>query len=395
MKVLQINSVSGIKSTGRICTDIADVLISKGHDCKIASGREAAPDKYKDITIYTDTSFGVKLHAIQSRIFDNAGFARKQATRKFISRIREFNSDIIHLHNIHGYFINVEELFFYLLEVNKPVIWTLHDGWAFTGHCTYPSRANCDKWKEGCFKCPQKRSYPKSFLVDSSKKNYNMKKRLFTNLKNMTIVTPSQWLADYVGESFLSKYPIEIIHNGIDTNIFSHRESSFRVDNSLENKKVILGVASPWGKRKGLDDFIELSKQLKESYCIVLVGITDKQRRRIPKEIITIGQINNPLELAKIYSAADVFVNLTYADNYPTVNLEAQSCGTPTITYKTGGSVESVPNCQVVGQGDIQGVKNLIYSICEKGQYLLFDRNAFERQKVFERYVELYNSKMI
>ncbi len=394
MKVLQINSVCGIRSTGRICTDIADVLKQNGDECLIAYGREDVPEKYRGISLRTDTEIGTKLHALQSRIFDNAGFARRKATAKFIDSMQSFDPDIIHLHNIHGYFINIEELFQYLKTAGKPVIWTLHDCWAFTGHCTYPDRINCEKWESQCFDCEQKKQYPKSFFLDSSRKNFELKKNLFAHVENMTIVTPSHWLADFVKDSFLREYPVEVIHNGIDTKVFSHRESDFRQKFALTDKKIVLGVASSWGKSKGLDDFIAMSKELSDDYRIVLVGVTEKQKQQLPPAIIAIERTNSAVELAEIYSAADVFVNPTYADNYPTVNLEAQSCGTPVITYRTGGSVESVPEEQVVEQGNVVQLMNCIYDVCEEGKFLIRDRSDFDCQRAFAQYIQLYKSKI-
>lgn len=394
MKVLQINSVCGIRSTGRICTDIADVLKQNADECLIAYGRENVPERYRSICIRTDTEIGVKFHVLQSRIFDNAGFARKNATAKFIDKLRTFDPDIIHLHNIHGYFINVEELFQYLKTAGKPVIWTLHDCWSFTGHCTHPDRKHCPKWRSQCFDCEQKKQYPKSYFMDASRKNFELKKRLFTSIDNMTIVTPSQWLADLVRESFLGEYPIEVIHNGIDTTVFSCRESDFRQKFALMDKKIVLGVASSWGKSKGLNDFIAMSQELSDDYRIVLVGVTKKQKQLLPPKITAIERTNSAVELAEIYSAADVFVNPTYADNYPTVNLEAQACGTPVITYKTGGSVESVPDMQVVEQGNIAQLMNCIYDVCRDGKFLLRDKSEFDCQKAFTRYIELYKSKI-
>lgn len=395
MRVLQINSVCGIKSTGRICTDLAEVLKKSGNECLIAYGRENVPDKYKDICTKIDTDSGIRLHALNARLFDNTGFVRRQATNKFIRMLSDFAPDIIHLHNIHGYYINVEELFHYLRRSGKPIVWTLHDCWAFTGHCTHPDRINCEKWREQCFRCGQKKQYPTSLFFDKSEKNYNLKKNLFTSIENMTIVTPSQWLANIVKESFLKDYPVEVIHNGIDTTAFSNRTSDFRKKYFLENKKIVLGVASTWGKSKGLNDFVEMSTKLSEDYHIVLVGINEKQKKILPQNILAIERTNSVEELAQIYSAADVFVNPTYADNYPTVNLEAQACGTPTITYNTGGSVESVPNAQVVDQGDVNQLIQCVYRVCKDGEFIIRDRNTFDHQKTFEKYLELYKSKMM
>lgn len=382
MKILQINSVCGIRSTGRICTDLADVLEQNGHECKIAYGREIVPEKYQKYAIRIGSDFDVKRHAIQSRFFDNTGFGSKHATVKFIEWVKEYDPDVIHLHNIHGYYINIEILFNYLANANKPVIWTLHDCWTFTGHCAYYSYVKCDKWKTGCFNCPQKRSYPLSILFDQSKQNWLKKKALFTSIKNMILVTPSKWLANEVKQSFLRKYPVNVIPNGIDLNVFKPTSSDFREKNGLVGKKIILGVASIWDKRKGLNDFFELSKILDDNYKIVLVGLSKNQMNDLPKNILAISRTNNVKELAEIYSSADVLFNPTYEDNYPTVNLEAQACGTPVITYRTGGSVESVPEENIVKQGEFQIVNTLFNS--------LKTNKVVDKKEIAKAYLNIY-----
>ena len=381
MKVLQINSVCGIRSTGRICTDLADVLLQDGHECKIAYGRESVPEKYRKIAVRIGNDLDAKMHALQSRIFDNAGFGSRLATEKFIEWVKEYNPDIIHLHNIHGYYINIEVLFKYLAESNKPVIWTLHDCWAFTGHCAYYSYVKCDKWKTGCFNCPQKKRYPSSLLWDSSKQNWQKKKALFTSVKNMTLVTPSKWLANEVKKSFLSNYPMKVIANGIDLDVFKPTPSDFKEKNGLVGKKIILGVASSWSECKGLKDFIELSKILDEKYKIVLVGLSGNQIKELPENVMAISRTNNVKELAEIYTAADIFFNPTYEDNFPTVNLEAQACGTPVITYRTGGCVESVPKKNVVEQGLYKDVLSNHPNLANK---------VMDKQKASRCYFELY-----
>ena len=381
MRVLQINSVCGIRSTGRICTDLADVLLQDGHECKIAYGRESVPEKYRKIAVRIGNDLDAKMHALQSRIFDNAGFGSRLATEKFIEWVKEYNPDIIHLHNIHGYYINIEVLFKYLAESNKPVIWTLHDCWACTGHCAYFSYVKCDKWKTGCFNCPQKKRYPLSLLWDASKQNWQKKKALFTSVKNMTLVTPSKWLANEVKKSFLSNYPMNVIANGIDLDVFKPTPSDFKEKNGLVGKKIILGVASSWSECKGLKDFIELSKILDEKYKIVLVGLSGNQIKELPENVMAISRTNNVKELAEIYTAADIFFNPTYEDNFPTVNLEAQACGTPVITYRTGGSVESVPEKNVVEQGLYKDVLSNHPNLSNK---------VMNKQKASRCYFELY-----
>ena len=387
MKVLIINSVCGIKSTGRIATDLADMLTEKGHTVKIAYGREEVPEKYKGYAVKIGNEWDVRLHALEARLFDNAGFGSKNATLKFLEWVREFAPDIIHLHNLHGYYINVELLFKFLKEYKKPVIWTLHDCWAFTGHCAHFDLCKCYKWKTECNKCPQKKEYPASIFLDNSRKNYRNKKKAFQGVDNMVIVTPSNWLAGLVKESFLQEYETRVINNGIDLAMFKPTEGEFREKYKLENKIIILGVASAWGVRKGLVDFIELRKLLDRRYEIVLVGVSEEDKNILPNGMLGITRTDSVRELAEIYTTADIFLNLTYEDTYPTVNLEAQACGTPVITYRTGGSVESVPIEQVANQGDLNGLADLIVKYEGKKTSI---QGFYDKNVAFEKYIELY-----
>lgn len=387
MKVLMINSVCGIKSTGRIATDLADMLTEKGHTVKIAYGREEVPEKYKGYAVRIGNEWDVRLHGLEARLFDNAGFGSKKATLKFLEWVREFAPDIIHLHNLHGYYINVELLFKFLKEYKRPVIWTLHDCWAFTGHCSYFDLCQCYKWKTECKQCPQKKEYPASILFDNSRNNYRNKKAAFQEVDNMVIVTPSNWLADLVKESFLREYETRVINNGIDLTLFKPTEGEFREKYKLGNKIIVLGVASVWEVRKGLVDFIELRKLLDKRYEIVLVGVSEEDKNILPYGMLGITRTDSVRELAEIYTAADIFLNLTYEDNYPTVNLEAQACGTPVITYRTGGSVESVPEEQVANQGDLKSVVELIVKYEGKKTSV---QSFYDKNVAFEEYIELY-----
>lgn len=366
MKLLLVNGVCGIKSTGRIVTDIAKQYISNGYECRIAYGRESAPEKFADISYRIGSDPEVYLNAAKARFIDNDGFSSVKSTKEFIKWADEFDPDILWLHNLHGYYINVELLFNWIKSrENMEVRWTLHDCWPFTGHCAHFSYAKCEKWKTQCNNCCQKNEYPTSLLLDRSCFNYKKKKELFCGIKNMTVITPSYWLAGLVKESFLGEYPIEVIHNEIDKSVFKPTKSDFRSEYGLQNKKIVLGVASAWSDKKGLRDFIKLSELLDESFAVVLVGISEKQKRIIPDKIICINKTNSAEDLAGIYSEADVFLNLTYEDTYPTVNLEAQACGTPCITYKTGGSVESVPDDCIVEQGDFDTLISKITKFTE------------------------------
>ncbi len=386
MKLLQINSVCGIRSTGRICTDIATALTAAGHDCRIGYGREQVPANYQSYAMRIGTKWSVRLDGILSRLFDTAGFGNKRATKAFIKQIEHYKPDVIHLHNLHGYYVHVGVLFDYLKKAGKPVVWTLHDCWGFTGHCT--DLNGCDKWKTGCFDCPKHQRYPSSY-TDHSRRNYPRKKQTFCGVPNLTIVTPSAWLGDLVSQSFLGEYPVKVIHNGIDTTVFKPTESDFRERHGLQEKTIVLGVASGWGAGKGLYDFHALADSLGAAYQVVLVGMTAEQKQALPANILGVERTNSTKELAEIYTAADVFVNPTYNDNYPTVNLEAQACGTPVITYETGGSVESVPPENVVPCGDKQA---LIRRIQEGGWQLKSGLNPDKRTMV-EQYLELYSQR--
>lgn len=395
MRVLQINSVCGYGSTGRIAIDIYKILEEKGHECLIAFGRGSAPEGLNTLRI--GTKFDIYMHAAKTRLLDRHGFGSTKATGEFIKKIKEYNPDVIHLHNIHGYYINMELLFDYLKEANKPVVWTLHDCWAFTGHCAHFDYIGCEKWKTGCLRCPQKKSYPASIIKDNSKNNYESKKKLFTGVRNMTIVTPSNWLAGLVKESFLKEYNIKVINNGIDLNTFKPAESDFRRKMNLNEKFIILGVANVWNEWKGLEYFIELSKLIDSDSRIVLVGLNGRQIKNLPQNAIGIKRTNNAEELAKIYTAADVYVNPTLEDNFPTTNLEALACGTPVITYNTGGSIECVDeSCGIVVEkehiGDLARAIDKIRLNSVDRIYCTGKAKEFDKNVKFNSYMGLYEN---
>ena len=358
MRVLLINSVCGTGSTGRICADIAREYENNGDEVRIAFGRSfSVPERYLKFAVPVGSPLSVKINALKSRFFDNEGLNAKNATKKFLKWADEYDPDLLWLHNLHGYYINYELLFKWIKSRPRmKVKWTLHDCWAFTGHCTYFSAAGCDEWTTRCIKCPQRNQYPKSLFLDNCKRNFDRKKSAFCGVEDMTLITPSKWLADLVKKSFLKDYPVEVRYNAIDKSVFKPTPSAFREKYWIGDKTVVLGVASVWDRRKGFDDFIKLSEMLDGRYVIVLVGLNEKQMNNLPDNVIGIARTDSVEELAGIYTAADVFLNLTYEDNYPTVNLESQACGTPCVTYRTGGSVESVPNENVVDQGDLTGI---------------------------------------
>ena len=389
MRVLMINSVCGIRSTGRICTDIAKMLTLRGDDCKVAYGREEVPSNLQRFAVRIGNDIGVKCHVAMARAFDNVGYGSKVATKKFLKWVDEYKPDIIHLHNLHGYYLHIELLFNYLKKKKIPVVWTLHDCWPLTGHCAHFDACGCDRWESGCYHCPQKACYPSSFFFDRSKANYLKKKELFTGLENMTIVTPSQWLANLVKRSFLREYPVRVMHNGIDLSVFQPQESDFRIRYGLQNKIIFLGAATSWGRAKGLYDFYQMNEIKAENEVIVLVGLTKEQISALPAGIVGVSRTNCAQELAEIYTAADVFINPTYQETFGLTNIEAQACGTPSVTYFTGGSPEGVPESNVVERGDVEALLRKARETVKSKR--IMDVSNFAQETCFEKYIGLYH----
>ena len=436
-RVLFINSFCGSGSTGKICLNLAKEYESKGYEAKIAFGRDPLPEDAVQYAIRIGTKKDYIVHALKARILDSVGFESKKATKNFLKWADKYDPDILWLHNLHGYYINVELLFEWIKSrPNMVVKWTLHDCWPFTGHCAYFSYINCEQWKKQCCNCLELKKYPICYTSGNVRKNFERKKNSFTGVANLTLITPSKWLSNIVKQSFLKEYKTNVVYNNIDKEIFRPTISSFREELGLIGKKVILGVANVWDERKGLRDFYKLSKMLNHDYAIVLVGMNKKQINRLPNDVKGFVCVSNPTqyihifnydentiknssegaflktkatnqdfnnikqsqtkdmkkteidgnviipqnvesiyeaitgniwlyerensdhvscivciertdsskELAKIYTSADYFVNPTYQDNYPTVNLEAIACGLRVITYDTGGCKETIIN---------------------------------------------------
>lgn len=396
-KILQINTVINSGSTGRITEEIGQLAIKAGWKSYIAYGRNERPSQSELIKV--GNHWDNKIHGLQTRLFDKHGLASSRATNNFIKQIEKIKPDIIHLHNIHGYFLNYEILFNFLKISNTPVVWTLHDCWPFTGHCTYFTYVGCNKWETECFNCPQKTKYPASFLIDRSKKNYNQKKELFNSLTNVTMVPVSKWMSGILKQSFLHKYPVKVIHNGINSEAFKpYNYSEFRSKYGLGEKFVLLGVANMWDHRKGMRDFIELSKRLDSNFQIVLVGLTKKQIENLPKNILGIEVTDSVEALAKIYSTSDVFINPTYEDNFPTTNIESLACGTPVITYNVGGSPEAIDEKTgiVVEKGNINKLVVALIQAQQNGKHFYSEacvnraQRLYKKEDRFMEYIELY-----
>lgn len=397
--LLQINVTANWGSTGRIAEDIGRTAIEHGWDSYIAYGRYVSPSQSRLIKV--GNKYDAYAHYLRNRLFDGEGLGSQHATRRLIGQIKDLSPDIIHLHNIHDHWLNYPILFEYLAGADTPVVWTQHDHWALTGHCCYiPS--GCEKWRTSCCDCPLQ----KKKLFDRSRRNYLQKKELFASLKSLTLVPVSEWLGTQVLESFYKGCDIKVIHNGIDIEMFSPQISNVRFKYDIDGKKIVLGVASEWSTRKGLDDFYKLAQLLPEEYIIIIIGKILGKRNDIngaSYKMRFIDRTQNAQELAQLYSAAMVFVNPTYQDNYPTTNLEAMSCGTPVITYRTGGSPEAITpeTGWVVEQGNIHSIAKIIMKLAQMNEGERFaQRKAcreravkfFNKNERFEEYIKLYEA---
>lgn len=400
MKVFEVNSWD-YGSTGKIMLQIAETARQSGFFVKTCSSRFNGRKKLLSQEdnknhIYFGSFVSFALHYILGCKFGLLGFFSFFSTIRLLWKIKKTNCSLIHLHNLHDYSINLPLLFHFIKKNNIPVIWTLHDCWCFTGRCPHFIMQRCNKWEKGCYDCPYpKKSYPPSD-IDTSNMMWKCKRQLFMGIEKCMIITPSHWLADLVKRSFLKDYPVKVINNGINLSVFKPIESDFREQHGLTDKKIILGVAFGWGKRKGLDVFIELDRRLSDDYRIVLVGTDGCVDKQLPANIISIHRTQNQKELAQIYTAADVFANPTREDSYPTVNMESIACGTPVVTFRTGGSPEILDETcgSVVDCDDIDAMEFEIRRICEEKPYsldaCLKRARSFDMNDRFKEYVETY-----
>lgn len=396
MKIVQINTGIGFGSIGRIEDQIGSLVEKEGGICYYAHGSRyivhSSPNAIK-----VGPKFEDYIHYGISLITGRDGIGSKCSTKRLVRKLTEIKPDIVHLHNIHGYYINYKILFEYLSKSNTPVVWTFHDCWPITGHCPYFDKVNCIKWKTECYDCPLCHEFPKSLIFDQSSYNYNSKKSAFISVKNLNIVPVSSWLGDIVKESFLKDANIRVIHNGIDIDVFKPTSSNLRERLGVDpNKKIILGIASGWDERKGFSDFVKLA--LEGEWQIVMVGDFEVDASRLPLSVIHIKNTNSQKELAELYSIADVFINPTYSDNFPTTNIEALACGTPVITYKTGGSPEALDENTgiVVPQGNLTELINAIKKITSVSKTVYSNKcreravKFYNKDSCFKEYINLY-----
>ncbi len=406
-RLLQINPVLRTStSTGRIMQEIGDCAMAAGWDSYVAYSR--GRDGVRPCTSHivpVGNKLDVAIHGLQTRFLDRHGLGSTSATRAFVHRLEQLKPDIVHIHNIHGYFLNYPILFRYLRESGVPVVWTVHDCWLYTGHCYYYTYAGCNRWQTGCHNCPQRTLFPKSWMMDRSHRNYADKRRAFTSLppEQLTIVPVSEWMEGELRKSFFKDYPMRVIHNGIDLSTFRPQPTDDVVQRyGLEGRSVVLGLASIWCKEKGWDDLMALSRKLQRDEVLVMVGVTPAQQRLLPEGVVGIRRTENVAQLAALYAAATAFVNPTWQDNYPTVNLEAIACGTPVVTYRTGGSIESITPAtgRVVEQGDVDGLLRAVREIRSLGADHFrqpcrqFAEANFEKTERYADYIKLYQEIM-
>jgi putative colanic acid biosynthesis glycosyltransferase len=400
-KVIQINPVVKNGSTGRIVEQIGLVAINGGWESYIAyGGRPRNTSKSRLIKI--GTYFDQLIHALHTRFFDNHGFASVHATKRFIKILEQIKPDLIHLHNIHGYFLNLTILFDYIVNKGIPVIWTLHDFWPVTGHCSFFSDINCEKWKAGCHHCPKKKYYPKSICIDNSEKNYYLKRKIFCSLKNISIISVSKWEENILRQSYLSKYPIFTIYNGVDLEIFKPMggTDSLRSKLKIANKYVLLALATTWGARKGWYDYLKLSKILPEEYIIVLVGLPWRKMKDLPKNIMGIKRTESVNELVSYYSMADIVLNLSYQETFGLTTVEGLACGTPCIVYNRTASPELIipETGYIVEPGNIEQILQAIQRIVKNGKLHYSENCRLHAMRYFDvndrylEYLELYRS---
>ncbi|MGM9741755.1 MAG: glycosyltransferase [Candidatus Cryptobacteroides sp.] len=414
-KLLQINPVLRTStSTGRIMKEIGELAMANGWESYVAysKGRDGLPES-TSIPVPVGSRASVAWHGLQTRVLDRHGLGSELATKRFIEDIRRIGPDIIHIHNIHGYFLNYRILFDFLSKSGIQVIWTVHDCWLYTGHCYHYMYAGCDRWKTGCGHCPQTRKFPQSWFRDRSARNFRDKRDAFCSMPadRLTIVPVSDWIRSEMSESFLKDYRFQVIHNGIDTTVFSPQpQASSEVRNryGLGDRHIILGIASIWSEEKGLNDFVEMAGKLAGDEIIVLVGMDREMLDRtlsvcgkecLADRIVPVKRTADVHQLAELYSTADVLVNPTWQDNYPTVNLEAISCGTPVVTYRTGGSIEAVTEDTgyIVNQGDVDGLLSAVRRVESLGKEH-FRENCrsravenFRKEDRYAEYIELYD----
>lgn len=396
-KVVQINVVPNM-STGRIMMQVDARAREAGYDsyCFYRLGETSADGRHAPI----GTPLSVRWHGVMTRLFDRTALHSAGDTRRLLEKLDAIAPDLVHLHVIHGYYIHMPLLFAWLQKKKIPVVWTMHDCWAITGHCAHFDRVGCERWRTGCHHCPQKGVYPASMLLDRSARNHTEKRARILGLENLTVVTPSRWLAGVLQESFLDRYPIRVIANGVDTAAFAPASAAavraLREKHGLAGKRIYLAVASSWTEAKGLSDLRAMAALLREDECIVIVGLAPGQISGMPEGILGLGRTDGMAELAAWYTAADCLINPTLEDTFPTVNLESMACGTPVAAYRTGGCPEQLEDApgRVTEKGDAAALLDAARALAAEEKPAAACRDHvlahYDAEKQYPRYLELY-----
>jgi glycosyltransferase involved in cell wall biosynthesis len=366
MKILELNTFAGAGSTGRIALDIALLGTQQGSDTIIGFGAGSVPPEAEVYALRIGGRAGRKWHGALRKLLDAEGYGSILATRRLIAFLKTWQPDVVHLHNIHGCYLNHRLLFRWLKKTGVPVVWTLHDCWPFTGHCAYFDYVACDRWQTACHHCPQLRSYPVCIGLDGSARNHRRRKALFTSLSNLTLVTPCEWLKGLLAHSFLRDVPARVIYNGVDRTVFYPRQSDLRAQHGITQPYLALCVASEWELRKGAALLPALAQALGADCKLAVIGLTQAQIAALPEGIVGLPRTASARELAKWYTAADCFINPTLEDNMPLVNLEALACGTPVAVFETGGCPECVTEAcgAVAPKGDVPALAAAARKLC-------------------------------
>ena len=397
MNVMQVNTVYPNGSTGRIAAEIAEYTArQRNAGSVVAFGIGEETHKQGLLAVRIGSPLERKTHAVIRKLFDGEGYASRRATKQLIRLCRSKQIDVVHLHNLHGCYLNLSLWFRYLQKAKLPVIWTLHDCWPLTGHCAHFIDCGCTLWKTQCHHCPQQKSYPVCIGFDGSKRNYEHKKKLFASPRNLTIVAPCRWMQDIVQDSFLKDVPTRVIYNGVDQQTFRRLPSDIKAQHGIAGKHLLLAVASDWTERKGLAILYQLSEVLSKSYQIAIIGLSPEQKQALPEAVMGLETVSSAETLCAWYSAADCFINPTLEDTMPLVNLEALACGTPVVVFDTGGCPEAVTDTcgMVVKRGEVCSFAKAVRHICESGidysDACMARAKHFSMQNTVEAYYQLY-----
>ena len=399
MRILLISSVYNNGGTGEVVFNLYTQLKNNGIECAVAYGRGSV---IKEFNIYKFSSYiETYAHAFLTRLTGLTGIYSPVATRKLINFMDEFKPDIVHIHELHAYFANITPVMNYLKKKNIKTIWTFHCEFMYTGKCGHSD--DCEKWKSECGRCPKVKKYPSSLYFDFTKKMFNDKKCLFDDFNNLTIVTPSQWLANRVRESFLKEKSIVVIHNGVDTeNVFYPRPfEHLQRRHNITDEKIVLAVAPHlMSGGKGGQWVLGLAKRFKgENVKFILIGVDDL-RQNFDDNVIALGRTFKRIELSEYYSMADVFLFCSRKETFSVTCAEALCCGTPVVGFKAGApeTIFAEPYAHFTDYGDTDSLKNVLLkrlnSAPNSKEISDYGRQHFDKKRMFEQYLSLYQNQV-